>query len=182
MAAPSTFARESARYLADVYLPRLRSAAAILPAADLFWRPHPDCISFGTILLHLEGNVRQWLLCGLGAAEDRRDRDSEFAATSAPGGVDAQRLLDALQATVGEAAQLLEALDPSELSRELSIQGFQVSCEEAVYHVVEHFSWHTGQAVWIAKARAGAGHGLGFYDYASLQQAAGSPFDPTKSP
>ncbi len=174
MAASSSFAMESARYLRDVYLPRLRSAADILPNADLFWRPHPDCISFGTILLHLEGNLRQWILCGLGDHRDQRDRDSEFAATEGPPGRDGEQLLGALEDTVRDAATLLESLDQNALGRRLSIQGYDVSCEEAVYHVVEHFSWHTGQAVWIAKARAGAGHGLGFYDDATLHEAADS--------
>ena len=44
------------------------------------------------------------------------------------------------------------------------IQGFEVTGLEATYHVVEHFSWHVGQAVWIAKARAGIDHGIAFYD------------------
>ena len=50
------------------------------------------------------------------------------------------------------------------------IQGFETTPFRAVYHVVEHFGWHTGQAVWIAKARGGPGHGIAFYDDAKINQ------------
>lgn len=169
------FLDESARYLAEVYVPRLATALQTLPADDLWWRPHAECISVGTILLHLEGNVRQWILCGVGGAADHRDRDQEFRATSGPDGA---ALLTTLTRTVEEAARIISRLEPADLSRRLTIQGHDVTLDEAIYHVVEHFSWHTGQAVWIAKARAGAGHGLGFYDDAALQRAAGNPDQP----
>jgi uncharacterized damage-inducible protein DinB len=168
---PGSFRDESARYLRDVYIPRLATALETLPADDLWWRPHAGCISFGTILLHLEGNVRQWILGGLGGAADHRDRDSEFEASAGP---DGKTLLAKLTDTVVEAAKVIESLDPQGLQRRIVIQGHDVTGEEGIYHVVEHFSWHTGQAVWIAKARAGAEHGLGFYDDAALHRAAGN--------
>ena len=100
-------------------------------------------------------------MCGLGGAPDARDRASEFAATDGPDGA---ALLARLSETVGEAAAILRRLDVSELSATRSIQGDEHDVQAAVYHVVEHFSWHTGQAVWIAKARAGASHDVRFYD------------------
>lgn len=162
------FAAESARYLAETYLPRLAEALAALPAGDLFWRPHPGALSVGTVLLHLEGNVRQWILSGLGGRPDGRDRAAEFAATSGPEGAE---LLARLEATVREAARVVEGLDAPALARRVRIQGFEMTALAAVYHVVEHFSWHTGQAVWIAKARAGADHGVAFYDEAAVNAA-----------
>jgi len=157
------FVRESARYLRDVYLPRLERALAILPRADLWWRPHPEVIATGTVLLHLAGNVRQWILSGLGGERDERERAAEFAA-GAGDGREAEELLAHLSQTVRAAAAVIEALDPAALARPIVIQGFTVTGREAVYHVVEHFSWHVGQVVWMAKARAGAGHGLAFFD------------------
>lgn len=73
------FARaECARYLRETYMSRLQRALEVLPPADLWWQPHPDCISVGNVLLHLEGNVRQWILSGLGGAPDARERSAEF--------------------------------------------------------------------------------------------------------
>ena len=155
------FLDESARYLTDVYMPRMARALQVLPTGDLWWRPHDGALSFATILLHLEGNVRQWIVCGLGGAPDARDRASEFAATDGPDGT---ALLARLSETVAAAATILRQLDAGDLSATRSIQGDEHDVQAAIYHVIEHFSWHTGQAVWIAKARAGASHDVHFYD------------------
>jgi uncharacterized damage-inducible protein DinB len=170
--APAAFAAESARYLRAVYLPRLERALAILPPGDLWWSPHPECLSVGTILRHLEGNLRQWILSGLAGAADRRDRASEFASPERP---DAAQLLQQLRATLDAAAAHIERMDAAALACPQTIQGFATTGLGAVYHVVEHVSWHTGQAVWIAKARAGAGHGLAFFDEAAVNAARNAP-------
>jgi len=167
------FQVEAAEYLCDTYLPRIERALAILPAADLWWRPHADCISVGHILRHLEGNVRQWIVSALGGAPDTRERAREFrpegdAASSA-------ELFERLRATVQAAGAVLRALPDGALCQPLQIQGFDTHVRSAIVHVVEHFSWHTGQIVWIAKARAGAAHGLAFYDDAALAQARNPP-------
>ena len=167
-ATPRVFLDESAHYLRAVYGPRLVRAFEILPRADLWWRPHPDAIAFGTILLHLEGNIRQWILSGLGGLHDARDRASEFAAT---GGADGQTLLDRLLATMTAAADVIAKTDLGDLGEKRVVQRMETTTLGAILHVVEHCSWHTGQAVWIAKARAGAKHGLAFYDDAVVNDA-----------
>ena len=157
------FTKESARYLREVYLPRLRKAVETLPERDLWWRPHAGVTSVGNLLLHLDGNLRQWILGGLGGAEDRRRRSEEF--TRREGGTKAE-LLGALAGTIEEAAKVVER--QTGLDRALRIQGFETTPREAIYHVVEHLSWHVGQIVWIAKMRAGEAHGIAFYDDAKL--------------
>jgi len=161
------FTTESARYFREVYLPRLRKAVDSLPEADLWWRPHERATSVGNLLLHLDGNLRQWILGGLGGAEDRRRRSEEFARRE--GGSKAE-LMGALAATMTDCASVIER--QGDLERRLSIQGFATSAREAIYHVVEHLSWHTGQIVWIAKMRGGAAHGIAFYDDAKLDRPA----------
>jgi uncharacterized damage-inducible protein DinB len=164
----SGFVRESAKFLSDVYVPRLKRALELLPAEDLWWRPHESVLSTGVVLTHLEGNVRQWILSGIGDIPDARDRAAEFAATD---GADAETLLARLKETVDESCRLIEALDESQLNATYPIQGDDVTGLYAIYHVVEHFAWHTGQAVWIAKARAGANHDLAFFDDAAVNRA-----------
>ncbi|MGQ0552755.1 MAG: DinB family protein [Planctomycetota bacterium] len=159
------FGDECARLLADTYLPRLRRAVGVLPETDLWWRPHEGSTSTGNLLLHLEGNLRQWIVCGLGGAPDLRERAAEFGAR---GGDSAAVLLAALQATIEAAAVVLRARDPAGWLEPVTIQGFETTPLQAALHVVEHCSWHTGQITWIAKARGGAGHGLAFYDEARL--------------
>lgn len=162
------FLHESAKYLREVYLLRIERALAILPERDLWRRPHDGVISVGVILQHLEGNVRQWIVSGLGGASDERERAVEFEQHER---ATVSELLANLRSTVERAAEVIEALGKRDLKRTHTIQGFEITGLDALYHVVEHFSWHTGQLVWIAKACAGRSHGLSFYDTSAINAA-----------
>jgi uncharacterized damage-inducible protein DinB len=159
------FAAECVRYLCETYLPRIERAARELPASDLWWRPNDRCTSVGNLLLHLQGNVRQWIVSGLSGAPDRRERAAEFDARDGP---DVDTLLARLRAGVDEACDVIAGLPPESWTSRVSIQGFETTVLGAVLHVVEHFSWHTGQVAWIAKLRAGADHRIAFFDDAAL--------------
>ena len=162
------FARESVGLLRETYVPRLEAALEVLPAGDLWWHSHGGVAAFGNILLHLEGNVSQWILSGIGGEADHRERATEFEQDQGDSGVE---LLERLRATVVAACAVVEQMDVEALEGEREIQGFKTTGLGAVYHVVEHFSWHTAQAVLIAKQRAGQDHGLAFYDEASINAA-----------
>ena len=166
--ANGVFLRSTVQYLHEVYLPRLRRALEILPGEDLWWRPHEETTSIGNLLLHLTGNVRQWILSGLGDEPDQRERGKEFESRDGGGTDD---VFEALMATVDEACRVIEGLPENELHNPVVIQGIETTRLEAIYHVVEHFSWHTGQIVWMAKLRAGARHGLAFYDDDEINRA-----------
>ena len=114
--------------------------------------------SIGNLLLHLNGNVRQWIISGLGGEKDVRTRQREFEAHT---GADAPELLRELRATVEAADRVLANVDPSTLLERRRIQSYDVSVMEAIYAVVEHFSMHTGQIILLAKTFKGD---LGFYD------------------
>ena len=150
------FVAESRHRLIDVYRPRLRSAVERLDPAATWWRPTPGSLAFGTLLIHLDGNLRQWILDGIGGRSQERDRDAEFAAQDGPAAAD---LLPALEATLDRVAEVLGELDAERLAETVTIQDEPVGVLEALYHVVEHFGWHVGQAVWISKARPRAGSG-----------------------
>jgi uncharacterized damage-inducible protein DinB len=147
-------------HLRGEFLPRIRTAVERLGERDLWWRPNAECTSAGNLLLHLEGNVRQWILGGIANRQDQRDRASEF---DAEGGADLETLLNRLEHTVEEACEVITAMEPQHLLERRDIQVFEgVSGLAAVLHVVEHFSWHTGQVAWIAKQRTA--NDLGYYD------------------
>jgi uncharacterized damage-inducible protein DinB len=124
--------------------------------------------SVGNLVLHLCGNVRQWIVAGVGGSPDTRQRDAEFAAR---GGMAPGELAGKLRATVGEAAQVIRSLPLEQLTQRLTIQAYDVSKFEAIYHVVEHFSMHTGQVLFATKMLTGAD--LGFYRH--LQGSAPPP-------
>src|SRR5438876_7341361 len=104
--------------------------------------------AIGNLALHLCGNVRQWICAGVGGLSFVRERDAEFAAR---GGVSAAELSGRLRQTIEEAAAIIEDLPPERLTERIVIQGYDVSVLEAIYHVAEHFSMHTGQIIFGTK-------------------------------
>ena len=144
--APS-FPELAARYLEE-YLAKIGFAVERLPAERLWWRPAPETNSAGNLLLHLCGNLSFWLLDGVGGEPYARDRAGEFAAT---GGTDAAELMRRLSSVVARCAALLRGLSPADLARPLRIQGYDTNALAAVFHAVEHMSYHTGQVLYLLK-------------------------------
>jgi uncharacterized damage-inducible protein DinB len=150
-----------ARYhLADDFLPKIERAVELLTDEQIWWRPNDQSNSIGNLILHLSGNARQWIVCGLGGANDARDRDSEFAARAS---VPRDELFSILKQTVAEVDSTLARFHPDHLLQTRSIQGLEVSALEAILHVVEHFSMHTGQIIMITKMLTKAD--LAFYEF-----------------
>lgn len=144
--------------LLNQYWPRLRKAVEPLSLEQIWWRPNDASNSIGNLLLHLNGNVWQWLVASFNGLEDKRDRPAEFSAT---GDLSASDLLDRLGQTIEEAAKVLARLTEKELLATMQIQGYTVTGLAAVYQVVEHFGLHYGQIVYITKMQEG--RDLGFY-------------------
>ena len=147
----SLFLERSRYFLGTEYLTKLRSAVEALPADALWWRPNEQSNSVGNLLLHLNGNIRQWIVCGVGGATGSRDRAAEFAATDGPA---ASVLMADLETALSEIDRILGALTPADLLERRTIQGRELTVLGAIYHVVEHFSHHLGQIVLIAKLHA----------------------------
>jgi uncharacterized damage-inducible protein DinB len=108
--------------------------------------------AIGNLVLHLTGNVRQWIVTSLGDNPGNRDRDAEFAAR---GGVGARELTAGLRDTVDQAIRIIAGLDTNRLTRTYEIQNYRVSGVEVVDHVVEHFAQHTGQIIFATKMMTG---------------------------
>ena len=112
----------------------------------------------GNLVLHLCGNLGQWILSGVGGAPDHRDRDAEFAAR---GDVSAGELKERIRERVKETVAVIAALTAEQLVERTVVQGYDVSKLHAVYHVVSHFSEHAGQIVFATKLFTS--DDLGFY-------------------
>lgn len=95
------FLVQSRACLTGEYLPKIRVCCAKLSREQLWWRPDEASNSIANLVLHLAGNVRQWIVAGVGGAADERQRAEEF---SARGGLDADELLERLEDAVLEAA------------------------------------------------------------------------------
>ena len=154
------FIVRSRAHLTQDYLPKIERCLELLTDEQIWWRANPQSNSIGNLLLHLSGNVRQWIVCGLGDTLDSRDRDSEFAQRQV---ITRDELLARLKRTLSEADATLAKFDTDKLLEKQRIQGLEVTALEAILHVVEHFSMHTGQIILLAKMFAEVD--LEFYDF-----------------
>jgi uncharacterized damage-inducible protein DinB len=155
---PTLFLEQSHHLLIEQCWPRLKSSVEPLTEEQLWWRPNEACNSIGNLLLHLNGNVREWLVASFNRLEDNRNRPAEFNQRES---ISASVLLDQLGATLQQASEVLARLTPADLAARYEIQGYKVSGLEAVYHVVEHFAMHYGQILYIVKTLNNVD--LGFY-------------------
>ncbi len=135
------------------YFPRIRACLQELEESDVWWRPNEESNSIGNLVLHLCGNVRQWIIHGIGGEEDTRNRASEFSEREH---IPKTELLLLMETTLREADQVLGRVDSSLLLEMGSIQKFNVTLLDALSHVVEHFAQHTAQIIYITKLRRGA--------------------------
>lgn len=136
-------------YLAVEYKTKIHLAVESLPADALWSRPNESSNSVGNLLLHLAGNIRQWIVSGVGGAASTRDRAAEFAARD---GETAESLLARLDRALEDVDAVLARLTPDDLLERQTIQDREVTVLEAVFHVVEHFAYHLGQIVLVAKS------------------------------
>ena len=147
----SLFLERSRYFLGTEYRTKLRAAVEALPADALWWRANEQSNSVGNLLLHLTGNISEWIVSGVGGAPGSRNRAAEFAASSGP---PAAELLAGLERALAEVDRVLAGLSPENLVERRTIQGRDITVLEAVYHVVEHFAMHLGQIVLVAKLHA----------------------------
>jgi hypothetical protein len=156
--ASALFLEFSRQKLLAEYWPRLRASVESLTEEQVWWRPNEASNSVGNLILHLDGNVRQWLIASFSGEVDTRDRPAEFAERRV---MPRAQLLETLGATMQEASAVLSRLTEADLLGTFHIQGYTVSGLEAVYQVVEHFGLHYGQIVYMTKLVRGTD--LGFY-------------------
>lgn len=140
---------ETRRRLIAESQPRIHKCLAQLTEEEIWHRPNAAVVSVGNLVLHLCGNVRQYILHGLGGAPDRRTRPQEF---DEPGPIPAAELLRQLDELMTEVDAALDRIDPASLLEIRRVQGFDESGLSILVHVVEHFSYHVGQITWYVKS------------------------------
>ena len=152
----------------ELCLSRIEACLDKLNEEQVWARGSENENAVGNLVLHLSGNVRQWIVSGVGGAPDTRERDGEF---SARGGGSVSELKERLRGIVTEAAAVIGAVTPERLAERVVIQKYELSVLEAIYHVVEHFSLHTGQIIFATKLLTGSD--LGFYTHLRSSAAHG---------
>jgi hypothetical protein len=133
-------------------LKKIEHCLAQLTDADLWWRQNSSHNSIQNVILHLCGNLRQWILHGVGGESDVRNRPSEFTdRTNRP----RDELLALLRDTVTKCDRVLAAFPPQKLLEPRRIQGFETTVLAAIFDTVSHFVGHQHQIVYITRLRLG---------------------------
>ena len=145
------FTQESIKTLYDNFA-QIQHCVDQLAEEDIWWRPHVEMNAVGNILLHVAGNVRQWIICGAGNRADHRDRPAEFAQRDH---IPKAKLIAKLEETIEEAVETISKCSESELARVRHVQHWDVSGLSAIYHSVSHFYGHTQEIIYITRLRLG---------------------------
>jgi len=154
------FIERSRYHLAEDFLPKIEHCLKKLSDEQIWWRANEQSNSIGNLVLHLCGNARQWIVCGVGDGTDGRDRDAEFAQREI---VPRDELLSLLRRTISDVDSTLARYEPERLLETHMIQGTEGSALDAILHVVEHFGMHTGQIIMTTKMLTASD--MGFYDF-----------------
>jgi uncharacterized damage-inducible protein DinB len=149
--AGSIFLNRARYLLLTEYRTKLRLAVEALPEDAIWTRVNAQSNSVGNLLLHLTGNVRQWLITGVGGGPDVRQRAAEFAAKDGPKRAE---LLARLNQTLDEVGHVFDSLTDESLVQQRTIQGRDMTVLDAIFSCVEHFAQHLGQIILIAKVHS----------------------------
>ena len=133
-------------------LERIKHCVGQLTDEQIWWRSRPNMNSIGNLILHLCGNVRQWIVAGLGGSPDARNRPAEFAERGPIGRDELMRRLDAV---VSEARNVLRGLTAHPLVATVNIQGFDTTTLEAIFNSVPHFRGHTQEIIQLTRQQLG---------------------------
>jgi len=159
MTVEQIFLTDAADKLAE-NLDRIESCVPRLSEQLVWARDSDNENAVCNLLLHLDGNLRQWIVSAIGGAPGTRHRPSEFSARSGPA---ASVLVSNLRAAVQDAVRVIRSVPHHRLTEAVTIQGNETTVLGAIFHVVEHFSGHTYQIILMTKR---ATHeDLGFYGY-----------------
>ncbi len=139
---------EQSIYRIEENTKRVATCLQEIDEEEIWNSPNDQSNSIGNLILHLCGNIRQYIVSALGEAEDTRVRDKEFSIKS---GFTKAALLRQLNSTILEAIEIIKKSDDDKLGRIYSVQGFQLSGVGIIIHVTEHYSYHTGQIAFWTK-------------------------------
>ena len=154
------FVDRALEFLLGDYLPKIERCLEKLNDEQIWWRANEESNSIGNLILHLCGNARQWIVSGVGSRPGARNRDAEFEQREV---ISRAELLTLLRTTLSEVETTLRTLNPALLLERRLIQGHDVDILEAIFHVTEHFSMHTGQIIMLTKMLTASD--LRFYDF-----------------
>ena len=150
--------KETKRRILEEFIPRIIKCLSLLKDEEIWYRPNLESNSIGNLVLHIEGNARQWLISGLGGAKDQRNRKIEF---EEKGPLPKIQLIEKLNLLYRDIEFILNKIDLKNLITLRRVQVFDETGLAILIHAIEHFSYHTGQIAYATKMITNSQ--LGFY-------------------
>ena len=129
-------------------IPRIEKCFSELKHEEIWYSPNTESNSIGHLILHLCGNITQYIHSSLGGEQDQRERDLEFSSKEH---IPPQDLLEKIIAVVDKAELIILKCSEENLLSERKVQAFHLSGIGIIIHVIEHFSYHTGQIAYFTK-------------------------------
>lgn len=127
---------------------RIKKCLSYLSDDEIWTMPNPNSNSIGNLIIHLEGNVRQYIISSVGGEKDTRNRAEEF---ENHGIRNTEEALIRLNNTVCKSVAIVKGVEPDEYKRHEEVQGFKMTVLSCIIHVIEHFSYHVGQITYYTK-------------------------------
>lgn len=159
------FISEIRRRLTGECQERILRCLDLLSEEDIWYRPNASSNSVGNLVLHLCGNVTQWLFSTMGNEMDHRVRQAEF---DERGPISSSELKVRVVELMKKTDLILDKLDKGTLMQTYSVQGFRENGVAILVHITEHFSYHVGQITYFVKARKDLD--VGYYAGQDLNQ------------
>lgn len=140
--------KEQILYRFSENTPRVIKCLGILSETETWYSPNESSNSAGNLVMHLCGNITQYVISGLGGEPDNRVREKEFAVEWE---YNKSQLKELISTAAGKAIEIIRVLGLEDLTRQYRIQGNNISGIAALIHVTEHYSYHTGQITYLTK-------------------------------
>lgn len=141
------FARDIARLIQEL---------KAFPDTASVWRTAPGVSNAaGTLALHLEGNLREYIGRQLGQIEFKRDRPLEFSAR----GVERDELIAKLEAVNAQIPPVIAALSAAQLDAIYpeNVLGKPITTRQFLIHLDAHLNYHLGQVDYLRRITTGKG-------------------------
>jgi len=129
---------------------RIEKCVSLLSEDEIWYRPNENSNSVGNLIMHLSGNVKQYVVSGIGRQPDDRERDKEFDIDNRK---EKNVIIGELRKVVFESNGVIDKLTAAQLTEDRKVQGFDESVLSIIIHVIEHYSYHVGQITYFTKAR-----------------------------
>lgn len=129
-------------------------AIAQVTDEQLFLSPGTESNSIAIIMQHLAGNmISRWTdFLSSDGEKAWRNRDAEFEATIADKAV----LLERWEQGWNVFLTTLRSLSEEDLAKTVTIRSEPLTALQAIFRQVAHYSYHTGQLVFVARLHCGA--------------------------